>query len=170
MFPPRVRLVILAVVAALGAAEAARGRGAGWVLLVGAALLGYGAVRHGTVWIAFRAYRRGDLDAMERHLRGVWKPQWLRPEDRAYHDLLAGVAAHRRGDAALARRHFAAALAGPLPTTNIRAVAHYHAAGASLDDGDPAAARDHLASARELPHAAALDAPLAAVEERLPGA
>jgi hypothetical protein len=71
MFTPLARLLLVSAAVALGGREIASGRPWGWALMTGAALLALGYFRYGTIWLAFRAYRRGDLERLARRIRQV---------------------------------------------------------------------------------------------------
>lgn len=166
MFSPLTRygMIALSIFAAVGMFLQGR-----WIVgslfVVAAGLLVWGHQRYGNVWLAFQAYRRGDLDGLARRLADVKHPERLEPQSRAYFELLSGVVAHREGRLEAARAHLGAALAGGLRTTHIQAVARVHLAHVELEGGDPAAARAQLAQARAIPHRPALDAMIGAVEE-----
>ena len=94
---------------------------AAWPIL-GGALLIYGHFRYGTVWFAFRALKKGDLDGAGRLILAVRKPEWLGREYLAYYHWTRGAldAAAQRLDEA--HRHFLAAMEGSLRTPKDRAV------------------------------------------------
>jgi hypothetical protein len=170
MFSPVMRLLLIMTGLALGALQIARGQAAGWFLVVAAALLAYGYFRYGTVWLAFRAYRRGHLEVVERRLRQVRDPARLRPQDRAYYEFLAGVVAQGRGELDRARVHLTAAASGRLRTDNVRSIVQCHLAEVALASGDGAGARWHLGEAHRLPHAPAVDGVISGLEAKLPPA
>ena len=167
MLTPFVRLLLILIAVAVGAIYAFRGESLGWLLLAAAGLLAVGYWRHATVWLAFQAYRRGDVDGVERHLRVVRDADRLSSADRAYFDFLRGVLAQARGDLEEARRSFTAAAAGPLRTGNMRSGVQYHLAAISLERGDKNAARSHLDEARRWPHNSHVAERLATIEQQL---
>jgi len=167
MFGPVVRLLLGASALALGVVHIARGNPTGWIAVGIAVLLAYGYFRYGTVWLAFQAYRRADIDGIERRLRQVLAPGMLRAQDRVYYEFLAGIVAHRNGDFAAAREHLIAAANGPLRTDNLRSTVQCHLAQVATDSGDAAAARLHVEAARRIPHSTALDRLITELEAKL---
>jgi uncharacterized membrane-anchored protein len=170
MFSPLGRLVLIVIGLALGGSQVVAGQARGWFVIAAAALLVLGHFRHGTVWLAFRAYRGGDVEGMERRLRQVRDPARLRKQDRAYYEFLAGVAAQGRGDLGGARAHLTAAATGRLRTDNMRSIVQCHLAEVALASGDSDGAREHLDAARRLSHAPAVDRVIGDLEGRLPAA
>jgi hypothetical protein len=121
-----------------------------WLWFTAAVLLVIGYWRGGTVWLAWRAFRKGDLGLVERRLAQVHYPNRLSPYQRAYYEWLQGELRRARGDIPAARRHFTAAAQGGLRTANDRALAYSRLAEAELTAGDLDAARATIARARSL--------------------
>src|SRR5215470_6370727 len=140
MFSTRGRLLWAAVALLLAAGLLAAGQPTGWLFIGPVALLAYGYVRYGPMVLAFQAYAKEDWSRLEGLLRQVWRPDWLRAQDRAYFEFLQGALAATRGDAVAARRHFTLADPAQLRTDHIRCVLECHRAHAALAAGDRAAA------------------------------
>lgn len=167
MLTPFVRWVLVLIGLAAGAIQLRRGEWVGWIVIAAAAVLAAGYWRNATVWLAFRAYRRGDLAGIERHLGAVRDTTRLSSENRAYYDFLHGVIAQARGNLEEAGKSFSAAAGGPLRTSNMRSVVHHHLAVISLERGDKSAARSHLDEARRWPHNAHVAELLGTTERQL---
>jgi uncharacterized membrane-anchored protein len=152
MYGTRGRFILIAMALGLGILQLRAGSALGWLTLAAVPLLVWGQFRHGTVFAAYRAYRKGDYARLHALLAQVSRPELLRAQDRAYYDFLLGVDAQRQGDLPTARDAFQAALQGPLRTRNMVGVVHLHLARVALDAGDSAAARTHVESARQYAH------------------
>ena len=163
----RIRLVLVAAATIFGALRVSRGAASGWLYLVAAAVLAVAFLREGPIWLAMRAYRRGDIAGVRRLTGQVSRADWLRPQSRAYYDWLQGVVAADAGDLVRARSALAAAAAGPLRTSNDVSVVHSLLAELALKADDRTSAAAHLAEARRRPHRAALDPALQALEQQL---
>ena len=157
MFTVRGRIACGTLALAIAAALLATGEPFGWLFVGQVLLLAYGYVRYGPMVIAFRAYHERDWSRLESLLAEVRRPEWLRPQDRAYFDFLRGVTARVRGDVAAARQHLAAVDPSRLRSDHIRCVLECHRAGVALESGDRAAAAAHLQDAIALPHRAEAD-------------
>lgn len=140
---------------------------AGVACLVGAALLGYGYFRSGTVWRAFQALRAGRLQQAQALLDQVAYPDCLGAQQRAYYEWLRGVFACERKDSRTAVDHFQRALVFGLRTANDRSMVECALAEALLQGGDLAAAREHLALAKAHDHKPAVAAAIREVEQML---
>ena len=164
MFTLRGRLACGSVALVLGAVLLAAGQPVGWLFVGQVALLAYGYARYGPVALAFQAYHRQDWARLAALLGEVRRPEWLRPQDRAYFEFLRGVLAMCHGDVGSARRHLAAADAARLRTDHIRCVLECHRADAALAAGERAAAAAHLAAARAIPHRPEVEPEIARLE------
>jgi hypothetical protein len=131
-----------------------------------AAFLVWGGIRHGSVWLAFNAYRRSDWDRV-RALLAATRPYSLGRQDRAYYDWLQGVILARDGRFDAARASLITAAGGPLRTSNARTLVHCHLADVALCVNDRPAAAEHIAQARCLDHRPEVDEMLSALETRL---
>ena len=167
MFSPTIRLFLVVAGLIGGILRIASDEPAGWMLIAGAALLAYGYFRYGTVWLAFQAYRRGDIATVERRLRQINDPARLRPQDRAYYEFLSGVAAQHRADLDSAHAHLSAVSAEHLRTDNIRSVLECHRAEVAFERGNLDGARRHLDAASQLRHGPAIDDAIKALQTKL---
>jgi hypothetical protein len=170
VFTPLVRLTLAAFCLAMAALSWRASPGRAVLFLAAAALFALGYWRQGTVWLAWRAFVRGDHERMERRLAKVPRPPQLGSGQRAYYELLQGVIRLRRGDLEGARTHFTAAAAGRLRTENDRALVEAQLAEVALELGDASAARAHIASALALEPRAEIVTAVRALEARLPAA
>jgi hypothetical protein len=78
-----------AVVMALFSVPERPAHAALWFL--GAASLGLGYFRHGTVWLAFRAQRRGNTERAKRLLQEIVYFNWLSSQSQVYYQFLVGI-------------------------------------------------------------------------------
>jgi hypothetical protein len=162
------RIALMLLVLGFGIVQLWRGRTApGAALIIAVALLAYGYVRYGTVWIAFRALRAGKSKRAETLLDQVLCPDWLRSQDRAYYEFLRGILATEREDWGTARDHFLTALRHNLRTSNNRAMVECALAETLLSAGDPDAAREHLDMARSHDHKPEVELAIRKVEDML---
>lgn len=151
MFSRNVRWLLVAAAGALGIIVVRERPGYAALLLIAAALLAAGHYRHGTVWLAFQAQRRGKTERAQRLLREIADPERLTRRDRAYYHLLVGVqalesGAHEDAYAALTRVELP-----KLRTDNDRSLAEVMLAGAALSLEDRERATLHLERARGYP-------------------
>jgi hypothetical protein len=152
MYGTRGRLILIVVALGLGILQLWAGSALGWITLAAVPFLVWAQFRHGPVFTAFWAYRKGDYARLHALLAQVSRPGLLRAQDRAYYDFLRGADAQHQGDLTTARDAFHAALQGPLRTRNMVGIVHLHLAQVASEAGDPAAARAHVESARQYAH------------------
>jgi hypothetical protein len=112
MFIPAVRLALVLLGVALGLVQLEKAPLASWLFFAAAALLAVGHWRYGTVWLAWRSYRRGNLDKMEQQLRGTPNPAYLEAHQRAYYHFLRGEAHRHHNRLAEARQDLELAAQG----------------------------------------------------------
>jgi len=160
MFTPRVRLALAVVSFLLGCYRLIAGDYAGVVLLAASAFLTYGYFKYGTVWLAFRAVARGEMEQAAGLLRQVKRPDALRAEDRSYYELASALVCASRAQNEEAERHLRSALAHPLRTENDRGMAEALLAQLLI-------ARDELVAARKVLDQAATRACRPAIAERI---
>jgi len=141
LFTPGIRLALAVISFVLGAYLLVQGDYAGVLFLGGAAFLGYGYFRYGTVWLAFREVARGNMAAASKLLQKVAQPEALGSEQRAYFELASGLVCASRAENGRAEAHLQAALAHQLRTENDRALCEAVLAQLLV-------ARDDLAAAR----------------------
>jgi len=143
MFTPRVRLALAIISFLLGCYRIVTGDYLGLVLLAASAFITYGYFKYGTVWLAFRAVARGQMDHAAKLLQQVARPEALRAEDRAYYELASALVCASRAQNERAERHLQSALAHPLRTENDRGLAEAVLAQLLI-------ARDELPEARRV--------------------
>ncbi len=150
MLPFSIRATLFAGCVLLAGFYLGQGQPFGFVCLAAALVLVFGYLRFGTVWLAFRAAGKGQLDRSERILAQTWFPAWLERTHRSYYCWLKGLFEARRQRWPTARQFFQTALEiGPRTTTD-RALLLGILAYACAAGGDFASARQHLAEARTL--------------------
>jgi hypothetical protein len=164
------RMALILFTLGFGAFQIAQGRATpGAIWLAAAVLLVYGYVRHGTVWLAFRALRAGNSKRAEALLDQIAFPDWLQSQHRAYYEFFRGTLAAARDDWEAARGHLATALKHKLRTDNDRSMVECVFAAALLCTGDRPGAREHLELARSYDHKPEVDVEIRKVEEMLDG-
>ena len=151
MFTRNIRWVLVAVAVVSGLFALPERPAYATACFLGAASLGLGYFRHGTIWLAFRAQRQGDTERARRLLREIARPHWLASQSQAYYQFLAGVhaledGAHDAAYAALTRID-----ARKLRTDNDRSLRQALLAAASLRLGERERALSHLQQARSYP-------------------
>lgn len=164
MFHPVVRFLLVAACVLYGVWSLQAGRETWIVPFLAAGLLAWGYFRHGTVWLAFRAARRGDFDRSGRLIAKVREPERLTDQNRAYYHWIRGMLALERGDLAPAREHLETAGRGKLRTANDRSIVACQTAEVCARLGDRAAAQVYLTNARAQPHKPQVDELIAKVE------
>lgn len=109
-------------------------------------------LRNGAVWLAFKCFRKGDLEAV-RHLLGqTFWPQYLSSVSLAYYHWLKGVLESADERYAAARVHLLVSASGQLLTENDRSLVQCLLAEVALQDGDMETARQHTKMANALEH------------------
>lgn len=148
MYSIPVRLALVVSSIGFGIYLIRAGDSLGWMLMVVAALLVYGHFRYGTVWLAFRAVKRSDMDRAARLLTQVSNPKTLSSQQRAYFEMVSGMVAAHREQGAEAEQHLQASLDYRLRTENDRAIVEATLAELLAKRGDISGARALLDSAR----------------------
>lgn len=145
----------------------ANGSRAGYLLLAIVPGMIWGFFRYGPMVVAYRAYIEKDWNCLEKLLSEVRRPDWLRPQDRAYFEFLNGELAMARGNAAEGLRRFSLVDPLRLRTDNFRSLLECRRAEAAFSTGQPQAAFEHLSEAKRIPHRPETDAEILRVEKRL---
>jgi hypothetical protein len=125
------------------------------------------ALRHGSVWYGFSAFRRGDLAAVRYSLMLIRWPNLLDTESLAYYRWLKGVIEVADGRFAAAKVHLLVAASGHLRTENDRSLVHCLLTEVALQEADRATAREHLHHARALQHHPSVDRMINQLSARL---
>ncbi len=120
-------------------------------LLMSVALV-WNFFRDSGVWIAFRAFRQGNLPRVRRNVATVRWPHMLSASSLAYYHWLKGALDAADGRFEAARVHLLVAAVGALQTENDRSLVQCLLAEVMLQLGDRATARDHLKLANALAH------------------
>lgn len=151
-FLPSTRLVLALVAVMFTLMLILHGSPLALLPLLCGVLLVWDYFRNSGVWIAFRAFRQGDLLRARRCLRSVHLPVLLSPQSRAYYHWLKGVGEATDGRYEAARVYLLIATTGELRTENDRSLVHCLLAEVALQTGAAEAARDHLRLANALSH------------------
>jgi hypothetical protein len=125
------------------------------------------ALRHGSVWHGFHAFRRGDLGTVRYSLSQVRWPSLLDNESLAYYHWLKGVVEVADTRFAAAKVHLLVAASGQLRTENDRSLVHCLLAEVALQENALQEAEEHLRHARALQHHPNVDRMIATLSARL---
>lgn len=171
MYSLRLRVLLILASLILGVVALVRGPArAGVLFLTAAAALIYGHYRYGTIWLAFRAYRRGEVERAASLLAQMRPTALLRKRDLAYYHFLRGAIAEQRGEGSVAAGAYANAVQGPRCPPDLRNLSVLRLAHLAADRNDDEGAREYIARIRkDRPHDDLLRA-LAELESRLPTA
>lgn len=151
-FLPHTRLVIALTCAALAMMLVLYGLPVALFPLLATVFLLWDYCRNNGIWIAFRAFRQGNLPRMRRALAEVRWPNLLSARSKAYHQWMQGVIQAAEGRFQAARVHLLIAAAGELRTENDRSLVQCLLAEMAWQAGDSQAAQEHLALAAALAH------------------
>jgi hypothetical protein len=139
------------------------------ILVAPALWLIWDALRHGSVWHGFHAFRQGDLVTLRLALSQVRWPNLLETEARAYYHWLKGVIEVADGRYAAAKVHLLVAASGQLRTENDRSLVHCLLAEVALQENALLDARENLRHARALQHHPNVERMIDDLSARLPG-
>ncbi len=123
-----------------------------WLFTLLAIWLTWDALRNGTVWHAFHAFREGNISAVRAAMEQVRWPNMLSSEGLAYYHWLKGVVDMADGRLAAAKVHLLVAASGSLRTENDRSLVHCLLGEIALQEQETEVAREHLKHARALQH------------------
>jgi hypothetical protein len=168
-FTPHLRLILALLCAALTLMFASHA--SAWTvlpLLCGLLLL-RDYLRNSGVWIAFRAFRQGNLPRTRRTLASVRWPRLLSRRSLAYYHWLRGVLDAADGRLQAARVHLLVAATGALRTENDRSLVQCLLAELALQAGDHNMAAEHVRLANALGHHAEVAHIITALRSRLDG-
>jgi len=168
-FMPQQRLILAALCGALALLLASHASPWTAVPLLCGFLLLWDYLRNSGVWIAFRAFRHGNLPRVRRTLAAVRWPRLLSRRSLAYYHWLRGVVDVAEGRLSAARVHLLVAATGALRTENDRSLVQCLLAELALQNGDRAAAAEHLRLANALGHHGEVAHIITALRRRLDG-
>ena len=120
------------------------------LLFLCALILAWDALRYGTVWPAFDAFKAHQHDVLRRQLLEIRWPALLAAQPLAYYNWLQGIIDVGDGRHAAAKIHLLAAASGPIRTETDRSLIHCLLAEVAIQQGEIPVAAEHLR------HAAAL--------------
>jgi hypothetical protein len=167
MFPTMVRLSLILVLAIATVAAFCLGNERWVLLLLAAVLLTFEHFRGGSIFLAYRAYRKKNIKKLRKHIEGTTKPAWLRPSAKAYYDFLKGVLAMADENFKLARDCLLLAAKGALRTDQMKCITHCLLADTSLELEEEESAKSYLAQARTFPHRDELNPIIQDLENRI---
>lgn len=107
-----------------------------------------GYFRHGPMVVAYRALLRDDIPKLDRILREVHRPDWLRAQERAYYYLMVGASALSKGNISEAKKALEVVDHENLRTDRIRTMLECLRCEAAFRSGDRNTAAEHVAKAR----------------------
>lgn len=170
MFSNVVRLAIILFALVTGAYHLVHGDALGLLYGGAAVLLVWSYFRNGSLWLAFRAYRQGNLPQMKKHLEETKHPSHLSAQSKAYFDMLKGISLAEDERLEESYKSLLAASEGKLRTSNVRSAVEIHLADVAIQMGNYETATRHIAQARGLDHQPALDPFIDDLEHRVTGA
>ena len=140
-----------------------------WLFSLTAVWLTWDALRHGTVWYGFHAFREGNLTVVRHAMGQIRWPNMLSNESLAYYHWLKGVVDMADSRFAAAKVHLLVAASGNLKTENDRSLVHCLLGEVALQEEEPEVAREHLRHARALQHRPHVDRIINGLSARLDG-
>ena len=151
MFSNPIRLALVLGCVGFGIYRVLYGDRMGLLYVVAGILVAYGYFRYSTVWLAFRAVRKGELD----RAGACYRKRGILPvclHSSAYFELASGIVSANRGEEEAAERHLRAALGHELRTENDRCVAEVCLAELLARRGNLDEARELVTQARTRHH------------------
>lgn len=167
MFTSTIRLTLIVITIGFGLYLLAQQKNTGLFFLLAGALLALGYFRYNNVWIAFQAYKKGNIEQARKLILKVKNPQFLDTQHRAYYDWIKGGIAASDGDLETAYKLLQSASKGSLRTQNDKSVIEYVLCEVALNMGNTILARQHIERSRSFPHRPQLDSLLADLERKL---
>jgi uncharacterized protein HemY len=138
-----------------------------WLFTLLAIWLVWDALRNGTVWYGFHAFRSGNHSLVRNAMLSMRWPQLLNKQSLAYYHWLKGVVDMSDGRFAAAKVHLLVAATGGLRTENDRSLVHCLLGEVAMQEGEAEMAREHLRHATALQHHAEVDRIIASLSSRL---
>lgn len=138
-----------------------------WLFLILAVWLVWDALRNGTIWYGFHAFRDGDITTVRKAMLQMRWPNMLSPQSLAYYHWLKGVVDMADNRLAAAKVHLLVAASGSLRTENDRSLVHCLLAEIGLQEEEPEVAQEHLKHARALQHRPDVDRIIENLRSRL---
>lgn len=138
-----------------------------WLFTLLALWLVWDALRNGTVWYGFQAFRTGNHSLVRNAMLSMRWPQLLNKQSLAYYHWLKGVVDMSDGRFAAAKVHLLVAASGRLRTENDRSLVHCLLGEVAMQEGEDILAREHLRHATALQHHAEVDRIIASLSSRL---
>lgn len=140
-----------------------------WLFTLLAVWLTWDALRNGTIWYGFQAFRDGNISVVRNAMLQMRWPNMLSPENLAYYHWLKGVVDMADSRFAAARVHLLVAASGALRTENDLSLVHCLLGEVALQEEEPEMAREHLRHARALNHRPDVDRIIGSLSARLEG-
>ncbi len=152
MLPPLIRLLLIILSIVASVVTLVQGRET-WVLFLAAAFfLVFEHFKGGSIWLAYRAYRKQNFEKVRKYISSTTRPEWLRPSNKAYYHFLSGVISTLDKDFKKAKESFLLAVNGELRTDHLKCVTYCILADTSLHLGELEEARTFLENAQNTPH------------------
>ncbi len=167
MYTPRVRVFLIAIAVAGGMLFLPTRPSLAYALFFSGVLFIIGYFRSGTVWLAFRSFRRGRVDRAGRLIDLIAHPNWLSAQFQAYYHWIRGAVELKAHRPQVAIEHLERSLEGRLRTTNARCGVASTMVQAWIELGDLDQAEVMLDLARELTHNEPTDKLLGAFDDRI---
>lgn len=168
MYSPIVRILLGVTALLMAYYSYSQGKMTSCYLMLGVvALVISGYFRNGTVYIAFRQLRKGNVQQAEKHLLKVRKPALLSKSQRSYYHFTAGCIALNKQQLDAAEEHFNTALSLGLRTSNDICIATLNLAIVALERKDLESAQDILKRAKKIKHKPGLQPEIERVEGEL---
>ncbi len=164
---PDVRLIIAMMCLMAGFYLALHGAWYAVLFTLLALWLVWDALRNGTVWHGFHAFRRGNHTVVRNAMLLMRWPNLLSRQSLAYYHWLKGVVDMSDGRFAAAKVHLLVAASGLLRTENDRSLVHCLLSEVAMQQEEPEVAREHLRHATALQHHPEVDRIIASLASRL---
>jgi len=166
-FGPDIRLIVAMLFFVCGLYLSLQTYWFAWLFTLAAAWLTWDALRNGTVWHGFQAFRDGNITIVRHAMSQIRWPNMLSPENLAYYHWLKGVVDMADSRFAAAKVHLLVAASGDLRTENDRSLVHCLLGEVALQEEEPGVAREHLRHARALKHRPNVDQIINSLSARL---
>ncbi len=167
MYTPRVRVFLIAIAVAGGMLFLPTQPHVAYALFFSVVLFIIGYFRSGTVWLAFRAFRKGQVDRAGRLINHIPYPDWLSAQFQAYYHWMRGTMELQAHQPKAAVEHLQRSFEGRLRTSNARSGVAATMVQAWIEIGDLDQAKAALSMARELTHNESTDRLLGVFDERI---
>lgn len=168
MFTPLVRIFLISAALCLGIYLSYTQRLIdGLVPFVAGLVLLWSHFRCHSVWLAFKALKRGDLKRADNLTGQIQFPNALNKEHLAYYHWIRGACMANQGNLEAAEKHFCAALEGKLRTPNDRAIVAISLAELALKQDQLDMANTYLQRAESEEHSQGAQSLIIRIKDRI---